>query len=202
MDFLQHPICTDWGGCGFEFHGKQPGDAGSKGVCEMKKRTRMILLTGLLLGICFGSVPVSAGDGKLSIDNTVISQQGNIQGNGEGSTLYQIAPDLFLSKKNQQEQERMAGQSKQLALAKNQKFTQTEIKNEFQTKKILVGLFVTEQMQSEDLAYTSSTATSKPMPKWVFWSLALVVASLAGVGGVFLGQKYARIFRKKDKRGK
>lgn len=166
----------------------------------MKKRNRMVVLFGLLLGICLSGLSVFAEGGTLSIDNSVINQQGKNPANGAGSTLYQVAPDLFLADKSQKEKELSTVVEQQLTRAKSQGFTKTDATDPYQTDQLLAGLFVTDQIQSEHPIEAPRTHTQEQMPRLVFWSMAAVVLTLAGTGGVLLGRKYARIFRKREKK--
>ncbi|MDR0300159.1 MAG: hypothetical protein LBI13_08835 [Streptococcaceae bacterium] len=156
-----------------------------------------LFLLGVFLFLFRGGM-VQADDGNLVIDNSPINQTGT--NNANGSIGYQVAPYLFLDKTQAAQKKIETGTQNTLNQAKKQSFAKS------MPKQVTVNMTpITQQLfpktyTTAALASSSQTVSkNSAMPVWFLYLLIGGLLILAGITGVWLGQKFSKLFVKKEK---
>ena len=154
----------------------------------------------LLFSLCLSSA-VSADDGSLQVNNGIITNTGSSGQNSQDSIGYQVAPNLFLGSMAQKNKSLQDGNQHALQTAQTNNFKGQKTETVTQSVAPTVNhLFQKGSLQASTLQGTSSMTTTAPAPSWLIWLVGGIGIVLALIAGLFLGRRFSKIFRKKQKK--
>ncbi|MGM0214454.1 type VII secretion protein EssA [Enterococcus sp. AZ109] len=159
----------------------------------MNKKKYVVVIV-IILGLLVGIPQSYAENGKLIINNQVIYEKNEEK---EDSIEYQIAPDLFLEKKTQINQEK---QQQQEQLAKNiqgQLFSRYQLPDTSSTSFEHTKWLFLGDYQETVVHLTQSNQQNRQLPSWLLRIFAGLIVTGMLIIGVLLGRKFSRVFVKK-----
>lgn len=163
-----------------------------------KMLLKSCLLTGTILMMTTGSVQAAAGD--LNVNDQVIERQDQGQ-QQQINTAYQVVPDLFLNDRNQRARQKQIRKQRTIKFAKKTIFKRSNSQIS-QLSQQTVGRKISFKRSAETEQLDNSTETQRyDLLNWLKYSLIGGLLILASLMGIFLGKRYAKIFRRGQKNG-
>ncbi|WP_208423185.1 hypothetical protein [Latilactobacillus fragifolii] len=151
------------------------------------------LLFFLIIGVT-STGTVQAAPGELNVNNQVI-ERNDVGNQQQANTAYRTMPDMFLNDRNRTVKQQQTDKQRIIQNAQHQVFSQTRTTKDHSLQKS-VGQKISFNKSRTSTQSGSGTKNQEGVPGWIKYSLIGVVLILASLSGVYLGKRYAKIFKR------